>query len=365
MAGAYLAPNGSLFVETFNGSYVNIIDCTNSICPLEFGEVRYIPTLAGNAIYMVIFILLLLVHAYLGFRHKTWGFLVGMVAGCLIEIVGYAGRIMLWQNDFSFNAFIMWVATRSEKLGRCADLVDSYLVPLTIAPAFISAAIYTCISRLIVVYGHHAARLKPRTYTLTFIGCDLTSLVLQAAGGAIAAESTAGSSGGQTGINVMIAGLAFQVVSLTLFLVLSLDLIIRAGRKSEFELNGRFANLRHGRRFRFFPAGQYNSRSNRCILLTLPPAIVVATLLVLVRCCYRVAELQGGFGGSLANNETTFMIFEGPMIFLAVLTLAVLHPGYCFGGLEGWKSTNWTWKGKGYSEGQVVSQTVEMKSEQV
>ena len=63
---------------------------------------------------------------------------------------------------------------------------DRYLICLTIGPAFLAAAIYLCLARIVKVYGTHFSRIQPRTYTITFVSCDLVSLILQAAGGAIA-----------------------------------------------------------------------------------------------------------------------------------------------------------------------------------
>lgn len=64
----------------------------------------------------------------------------------------------------------------------------------------------------------------------------------------------------------------------------------------------------------------------------------------MIRCAFRVAELQNGFSGQLANDQTLFMIFEGPMIMIAVLSLTIFHPGIAFGGTTAWQSANWTWK---------------------
>ena len=61
------------------------------------------------------------------------------------------------------------------------------------------------------------------------------------------------------------------------------------------------------------------------------PAIAASTLTILVRSIYRLAELQQGFDGKLANNELEFMILEGPMVFIAIALLTVWHPGYVFG----------------------------------
>ena len=130
----------------------------------------------------------------------------------------------------------------------------SYLICLTIGPAFLSASIYVCLSRLVVIHGAHLAPLKPRTYTLSFICCDIISLVLQAAGGAIAATANL-ETDKQTGVNVMIAGLAFQVFSLALFMVLSLDFVRRVHRAGFDEGAPEYYDLRQKPMFKMFPYG--------------------------------------------------------------------------------------------------------------
>jgi hypothetical protein len=69
-------------------------------------------------------------------------------------------------------------------------------------------------------------------------------------------------------------------------------------------------------------------------------ALWIATILILIRSIYRVAELEGGFTGTIASNQVSFMILEGPMIILAVGALSVFHPGYAFDGQ--WKSAGWS-----------------------
>ena len=67
--------------------------------------------------------------------------------------------------------------------------------------------------------------------------------------------------------------------------------------------------------------------------------LVVATIAILIRSTFRVAELSGGFKGSLANNQPTFMILEGAMVTLACLCLTICHPGLAFRGL--WKEADY------------------------
>ena len=200
-----------------------------------------------------------------------------------------------------------------------------YLVAMTVAPAFLSAAIYLCLGRIIVIYGEGISRLRPGTYTLIFVCCDFLSLLLQAAGGAITA--TAGKDEkdlSDHGVDIMIAGLSSQVISLFIFIVLCSEFAWRV-YKTPARLNPNFHDL-------------------RCTMMWkgLLFALAIATVTIFVRCVYRVAELNDGFNGSLANNQTLFMIFEGPMIIIAVAVLTVFHPGLSFGG--NWGAGNWSFK---------------------
>jgi hypothetical protein len=69
-----------------------------------------------------------------------------------------------------------------------------YLVTLTIAPAFLSAAVYLRLARIVVVYGEERRRFRPRTYKIMFCSCDFLALLLRAAGGAIASTANTTSS---------------------------------------------------------------------------------------------------------------------------------------------------------------------------
>ncbi|MCJ1422614.1 hypothetical protein MMC29_000494 [Sticta canariensis] len=275
--------------------------CTFSTCPKDFQQIGYIPNLAGNVFYLALFALILIAQIFFGIRYRTWGFLGGMVGGLLLEILGYLSRVELHENIFSSTWFKI------------------YLVGLTIAPAFLSASIYLCLSRIIVIFGRNISRFRPAVYTITFICFDIFSLILQAAGGAIAASSDEDSQS-QTGVNIMIAGLAFQVVSLFLFMSMCTDFAFSV-RRNKLTLDPAHAVLRGTAKFKAF-------------LLVL----FASTLFIFIRSCYRVAELQEGFDGKLANQEVSFMILEGLMILLALIPLTFLHPGVAFQG--SWNQAN-------------------------
>ncbi|KAI9819296.1 MAG: hypothetical protein M1827_007453 [Pycnora praestabilis] len=282
-------------------------DCTLSTCSLLQAHLQYVPSLPGNAIYAAIFTLLIVCQTGFGIRYKTWGFMGGMFGGLILEIIGYIARIRMHFNPFTKSPFLM------------------YLICLTIGPAFLSAAIYLCLARAVPIYGEGLSRIRPRTYTIIFISCDFLSLLLQAAGGAIA--STANTNADDLmGQHIMIAGLSCQVVSLLIFIILCAEFASRV-YKNQNDMDPRFASLRSSFKFKAF-------------LISLG----IATLTIFIRSSFRVAELSGGFHGALANQQVTFMILEGAMIVIATTSLTIFHPGFAFQGH--WDSVNFSLRGR-------------------
>jgi hypothetical protein len=207
---------------------------------------------------------------------------------------------------------------------------NSYLICLTIGPAFLSASIYSCLGRIVIVYGESFSRLRPSTYSKIFIPCDIVSLILQAVGGALASTADNQTSLNR-GTNIMIGGLSFQVFSLLLFMGLCVDIMLSihsAGKSGKFSLNPDCAHIRSRGIFTFFLY-----------------AIGISTVAIFVRSVFRVAELSKGFHGPLDNQQITYMVLEGVMIILAVTVLTIGHPGWAFDGL--WKEL------KGHKKGDV------------
>lgn len=85
--------------------------CTLDTCPIEWSIYQYRPSFAANITLLVLFGVVGIAHSYLGFRWRSWGFMVGMLLGCISEIIGYVGRILLRENPFSFNAFMIQIST--------------------------------------------------------------------------------------------------------------------------------------------------------------------------------------------------------------------------------------------------------------
>lgn len=93
--------------NTFQPNPEDFDECTLATCPQDAAIIKYLPSLAGNATYLAIFAILLLIHTVLGIRYRTWGFLVGTSYCFTLEIIGYSGRIILHSNPFPLSNFLM------------------------------------------------------------------------------------------------------------------------------------------------------------------------------------------------------------------------------------------------------------------
>ncbi|KAK3363455.1 RTA1 like protein-domain-containing protein [Lasiosphaeria hispida] len=316
-------------------------DPTNPLCETVSGFYNYDISLPANALFVGIFGLSLLgfIGTY-GATRRGLGFTLAMVAGVILEVLGYVGRLMSQKNRWDENGFLMQICC------------------LTIAPAFLAAGIYLCLRRIVYAFGPENSRIAPETYTRFFIPCDVVSLVLQAAGGAMAsiASHNDDKSGLETGDNIMIAGLAFQVVTLLIFIVVTADFglnVLRRHRKlgaAALEQSETARQVRGSFRFR-----------------GLLVALAVATICIFWRSVFRVAELSEGWNGPLTKRQDFFIGFEGVMIAVACLVLNVFHPSVCFssmmdgaGGLRSKKKTKGEKgeSGKGESSSDADGMTV-------
>ncbi|KAF4814774.1 Sphingoid long-chain base transporter RSB1 [Colletotrichum siamense] len=260
-------------------------NCTLEICDIHYSLYRYRPNLAVNALFLALYGIAGLVHIFLGIRWRSYWFMTFMVLGCLSEIVGYIGRIMLYHNPFAFVPFMLQI------------------VFITSGPVWYTAAIYVTLSKAITHLGPELARLPPKALYWVFIALDVSCLVIQAAGGAISTDSKGDS---DLGVNLAMGGLVIQVVVIVVFCAVFADYMIRYTRSS-------YTRKLTQREKIFFGF------------------LALAVALILARCSYRVDELSEGYSNSTkVTDEGLFIGLEGVLIVLAVFSLCLGHPGLAF-----------------------------------
>ncbi|OJJ40068.1 hypothetical protein ASPWEDRAFT_100378 [Aspergillus wentii DTO 134E9] len=279
------------------------MECTHVTpeCPVENSTYGYYPNLGGNVFFTVFFGLCGVTQLGLGAYFRSWTMAIALVVGALLEMAGYIGRVLMHSNPWNQGAFKLQI------------------VCLILAPTFIAASIYLTLKHIILYLGPEHSRLKPKLFTWIFIGCDIGSLVLQAAGGGVAA---AAGSTQQTllkiGDDIIIAGIAFQVGTMTICGLLGLEFFIRVYRRGPGTPDEK--SLENG----------YQTKSIKTIII----AEVITYFTVLIRCIYRIPEMAGGWGNPLMQKEDEFLVLDGMMIAIAVVSFTVCHPGFFLGGLR-------------------------------
>jgi hypothetical protein len=286
-------------------------------CPIENTTYGYRVNLWVNCLFAAIFTIAFFANIWLGLRYRIRAYAVVLSLGCLAQVVGYGGRIGMHFLPFNAMPFQIQVCC------------------LIIGPAFNSAAIYLMLKHIVTIFGPQWSLLKPKQYTILFISADIVSLVLQAAGGGIAATARIGDKDAvNMGNSIMMAGIAFQVVTLSIFALLALLFTVRRLRAMKsVPLAGDALQIWQSSRFRWFIGG-----------------VFVAFLTIYIRCVYRIAEMQGGWGSELMKEEVPFIILEGllvtpkppsqpqldsntvnyRMIVIATSAQTILHPGPMF-----------------------------------
>jgi RTA1 like protein len=80
-------------------------------CPVDLTIYGYYPNLGANAFFSAYFAIFLIANLVLGFRHRTWVFSSLVAIGCVSEMIGYIGRIMLHSNPWSNAGFEIQICT--------------------------------------------------------------------------------------------------------------------------------------------------------------------------------------------------------------------------------------------------------------
>ncbi|PWY81601.1 RTA1-domain-containing protein [Aspergillus sclerotioniger CBS 115572] len=246
----------------------------------------YIPFQAAGIAFCVLFGLSMVVHIIQFCWKRTWWCSVFSI-GCMVEVLGWAGRLWAAECPYNSTAFMIQIST------------------LIIAPTFFTAGIYVLLGRFIQLFGRQSSILSPKRYLWIFCTCDIVSLVIQAAGGGLASsESNEVNGDTSLGTNIMVAGIVFQLVSLTIFVICAVDFFRRSLRL------GYLGSLIQGS------------------LSYLLFAMVFSVVCIYIRSIYRTIELAQGWTGYLITHQIYFIVLDGIMMVMAVGIFNIFHPGW-------------------------------------
>ena len=282
----------------------------------------------ANYFFLVVYGIITLYFLLMCTISRYHWFNITFLLGYGLEFVGFFGRIKSIHDVTNTNWYIM------------------QFLPLTIAPAFIMAGIYFFLAQLTVVYGRQFSKLRPMWYSYLFILCDIASLLIQAAGASISSDTSNSQKMEHIGLDVVIGGVSFQLLAMTIFILLWLDFFRKvyfANNSDTATMNATFKNYL---RMHWSTEKAYNFQRNvrepyynskfadirsRKLMRYFPLYVSISLVLIYLRCVYRIVEFAVGFSGFIVNHEAFMMVFDAMMISLAGCIYLCFHPVWVFG----------------------------------
>lgn len=85
-------------------------ECTLETCSVAWSIFQYQPNLVANAIFIAVFGVSMFIHIYQGYRWKQWTFAILVALGCVSEMIGHGGRIIMHDDPWDFNGFMLQIS---------------------------------------------------------------------------------------------------------------------------------------------------------------------------------------------------------------------------------------------------------------
>ncbi|KAH7338428.1 RTA1-domain-containing protein [Rhizoctonia solani] len=272
--------------------------------PEERLPFNYVPTGWVGIVFLVLFGLTTFGHLLQAILFRTRYMIPTLVLCGVGELLGWAGRYWGHVNPHTGDAFMMQITTT------------------IIAPSFMTAAIFLILPKIISELGAEYSRMPARLYSIIFISADVTALVIQAAGGAMASIAKT-PEGAEQGGQIMLGGIVIQLVAVVLYTILAIEFVVRFG----LDRAARSVAIGEQRKH----AGWMGVPRSIVWMLV---GLAIATLFIIIRSIYRTIELTDGWNGTIISTEKWFNWFDGAPIFVAMFTFNVFHPGYFLRNLE-------------------------------
>ncbi|KAJ5397679.1 Protein RTM1 [Penicillium cosmopolitanum] len=178
----------------------------------DFVLYRYNPSIPAAVVFIAVFLIATILHCIQLWRYRTY-FFVPFIIGLLFECAGYTARIFSHFDNEALGPYI----------------VQTMLI--LVAPPLFAASIYMTLGRVIVALNCHELSIVPVRYlTKIFVVGDVISFLLQCAGGGYMSAGTASAT--NIGANIVIGGLAIQLLFFGFFVIVSAVFHWRVRRNS-------------------------------------------------------------------------------------------------------------------------------------
>ncbi|KAJ3482333.1 hypothetical protein NLI96_g7048 [Meripilus lineatus] len=257
---------------------------------------HYVPTLWICALFVALFGLSTLIHFGQAFRFRMWWLIPTACIAGITEVIGWSGRLWSSKNPTNITPFMIQITTT------------------IIAPTPLIAANFIILGKLISRLGPKYSRISGVWYLVIFTSCDIIALIIQALGGAKASVAVDNDEDPSTGGNIMLAGIAFQLAAISLYIILASEFVFRfAYNKPVRKKPKPGSNGTH-----------YCDTRTKLMIFGLG----FSAIALFIRSVYRTIELADGWGGRIITTQVYFNVLDGGMIVLAMYTLNISHPGF-------------------------------------
>ncbi|ODQ80934.1 hypothetical protein BABINDRAFT_160369 [Babjeviella inositovora NRRL Y-12698] len=256
----------------------------------DFSLYYYVPSLPGNLILLIILGLVLGIQSLYTLKYRQLWYWTCLWLGIALEFAGFVARVVSHFQPFNQSAYL------------CLSIC------VTATTRFILAAFYCIMDILVIVYGEQFSVLKRFRYSKIFINSDLVTVIILMAGVGTAYSSIVNGDSSNTGTDLFIAGLGFQVGSLSIFIVLWLIFFWRVHKASKFAepgYNPRFQHLSSTSAMKRFPAYAF-----------------VGIVCMYVRAIFKVVEYSEGWTGYLRVHEPYFLVLDGLMVVITGIVMS-------------------------------------------
>ncbi|KAJ4497612.1 RTA1 like protein-domain-containing protein [Lentinula lateritia] len=273
---------------------------------------NYTPTEYITILFLVLSSVSFALHTGQAVYFRTWWTIPTMVFAGLLEVLGWSAR--LWSS-------------------KSPSLLSPYEMQLTctiLAPTPLLAGNFIILGSMIQQLGAKYSRIPPWWYTIIFCSFDLTSLLAQAVGGGMA--TTAGG-------HVMLGGIAFQMATITVYILLASEFFVRyfndeplnriQRSRCFFRLDEKYNPEESSVETAFNEAHRNDSGDRGAMdfkLEIMSAALLLSTICIFIRAVYRTIELTDGWSGKIISTQRYFNVLDGAMIIIAMYIMNIAHP---------------------------------------
>ncbi|KAJ5937181.1 hypothetical protein N7454_004836 [Penicillium verhagenii] len=247
---------------------------------------NYTPSVAAAVVYIIVFIIATGGHIFLAAKHKL-KFLIAFIVGGFFEAIGYIARaISANQNpDYTILPYAL----------QCLFIL--------VAPSLFAASIYMILGRIIrLVDGDSNSLIRATRLTKIFVCGDILAFLIQGGGGGMISSAKTASSM-KLAENIIVVGLVVQIVFFGFFIVVS---VIFHKRMKAQPTTASLTSATHWERYMY--------------------VLYSASMMIMVRCIYRVIEYVQGSTGALQSHEYFAYIFDATLMLIVMVIFIWFHP---------------------------------------